>query len=366
MRIDQFVPGFAPHDAISNHVLQARRALRSAGFESEIWAEDIHQPMRREARDFHGYPSPGPGVDNVLLYHASTGSSIALFLHERPERLFVDYHNITPSRFFARWEPVAAAHMDQARAELRQLAPLADLALADSRFNQAELNEVGYRRTAVAPLLVDFSQYQAPPNARVLTRLQRQRDAGGSRWLFVGRVSPNKCQHDVIGAFAAYRRLFDPRATLTLVGGMTSRLYWRSLEHLVVELELGESVSLADSVSFGGLLAYYRTSDVFVCLSEHEGFCIPILEAMYFGVPVVAYAAAAVPDTVGTAGVVLTDKDPLVVACAVDRLSSDDPLRASLVAAGRDRVDQFSLASTSRRFVDSISRFLSDTPIERV
>jgi glycosyltransferase involved in cell wall biosynthesis len=322
--------------------------------------------MRREARHFYEYPAPTRAAENILLYHASTGSSMVRFLHERPERLFVDYHNITPSRFFLRWEPVAAAHMDQARTELCQLAPQAEFALADSRYNQVELNEVGFRRTAVAPLLVDFSQYEGPPNARALSRLGRDRNDGGSRWLFVGRVSPNKCQHDVIGAFAAYRRLFDPRARLTLVGGMTSRLYWRSLEHLLVELELGDSVVLADSVSFAELLAYYRTSDVFVCLSEHEGFCIPILEAMYFGIPVVAYSAAAVPDTVATAGIVLTDKDPLVVACAVDRSLSDHRLRSAMVMAGRERVDQFSLRSTSRQFVDSISRYLSDTRVERV
>jgi glycosyltransferase involved in cell wall biosynthesis len=358
VRIDQFVPGFAPHDAISNHVMQARQALRAAGFESDIWAEDIHVPLQREARPYDAYPPP-VGDDSVLLYHASTGSSIASFLSERPERLLVDYHNITPSRFFARWEPVAAAHMDQARAELKRLAPLSQLALADSCYNEAELIQVGYRRTAVAPLLVDFSQYTVPPAGRVLARLQRERERGGARWLFVGRVSPNKCQHDIIGAFAAYRRLFDPQARLTLVGGMTSRLYWHSLERLVAELGLGDCVVLADSVPFGELLAHYRTSDVFVCLSEHEGFCIPILEAMHFDIPVVAYAAAAVPDTVADAGLVLSDKDPLVVACGVERVLSDGKLRAEFVAAGRERVSQLSLDATSERFVNVIQGFLS-------
>jgi L-malate glycosyltransferase len=361
LRIDQFLPSFAPSDAIGNHALQTRRALRQAGFESDIWAEEIHGGVRHEARPYLEYASGGRSRADALLYHASTHSAMADFIGSRPEPVLIDYHNITPSRFFARWEPRVAAAMDEARVELRGLAAVTELAVADSPYNEAELVEIGYRRTAVCPLLVDFDAFDAPPDPRAMTRIERRRAKGGSRWLFVGRVSPNKCQHELIGAFAAYRRLFDPRAHLTLVGGMTSRLYYRALYRLVAELDLNGSVEIVDSVPFGDLLAYYRTADAFVCLSEHEGFCIPVMEAMHLGVPVIAYAAAALPDTVAGGGILLADKDPLVVACAVERILSDVKLRDGLVDSGRIRVEEFTLARTSKSMVETLGDFLRES-----
>ena len=351
-RIDQFLPGFAPHDAIGSHVLQTRRALRDAGFDSDIFGEHIHGPMDREAKDFRSYTRSRQ--DTFLLYHASTSSPMAAFLAGRDEPLLINYHNITPPRYFARWEPVAAASMTEARRELRMLADRVELAMAVSPYNRAELVEYGYRRTAVVPLMIDFDVNSAPADPRTLARVKRAKDAGGSQWLFLGRVAPNKCQHDVIGAFAAYRHLFDPRARLTLVGGMTSSLYWRALTQLIEELGVSGAVELADMVDFPGMLARYQTADVFVCLSEHEGFCMPAVEAMHFGVPVVAYATAALPDTVGDAGVLLPDKDPAVVACAVHRVLTDDQLRASLIEAGHARVEHFSLENARKLLLEAV------------
>ena len=360
--IHQFLPTFAAHDAIGNHVLRISRLLRQAGFRSDIFADDIHPPMRGEARhysDFDNRAGAEPS-DTWLLYHLSTGSPMAQWLCDRREPLLVDYHNITEARFFDRWAPAAADSMRAARTALDLLAPHTRFALADSAFNESELVEHGFGRTTVAPILLDFSEYDGPPDARTLSRLQRERDDGGARWLFVGRTAPNKCQHDIIGSFAAYRRIFDPKARLTLVGGMTAYLYWRSLEALLQELEVDGAVELADSVQFPQLLARYRTSDVFVCLSEHEGFQVPVLEAMHFDVPVVAYASTAVPDTVGDAAVLLDDKDPAVVAEAVHRILTDDSLRASLVQAGRERVDHFSMERTGKTMLDAITGFIEE------
>ncbi len=280
------------------------------------------------------------------------------------QRLAGDYHNVTPSRYFARWEPVAARSMAVARQQLARLAPLTGLAVADSPFNRAELDEMGYPRTAVCPLLVDLEDYHQEPDPKLTARLRRRREAlggAGRHWLFVGRIAPNKCQHDVIAAFAIYRRLFDPEAQLTLVGGPTSLRYLRALEHLTRELDLGDQVEIRSNVPFAQILAYFSQVDVFVCLSEHEGFCVPILEAMELGLPVVAYEAAAVTDTVGPAGVLLDDKDPLVVACAVDDLLGDDARRSALVAAGRARAAGFSLESTAGCLLRTLTTWLAET-----
>jgi len=362
VRVDQYIPTFAPHDAIGNHALQVRRALREAGYDSDIWAENTLPPMEREARPYTE-DVRRHGEDRLLVYQSSTSSAMAAWLSARARRgeeLLSNYHNITPHRYFERWEPAAAQSMARAREELVAMAPVVSLALADSAYNEAELRDVGYRNTTVCPLLVDLEEYHRPPDPATLERLRARREAkgAGAQWLFVGRIAPNKCQHDVIGAFAAYRRFFDPGARLSLVGGATSYQYLRALHRLCGELDLGDSVELLGGVGDAELLAYWAVTDVFVCLSEHEGFCIPVLEAMELGVPVVAYDAAAVPETLGGAGLVLQDKDPLVVAQAVDKACHDKPTREQLVKAGKARAANFSLAKNRQRFLGAIEGYV--------
>jgi glycosyltransferase involved in cell wall biosynthesis len=361
MRIDQYLPGFAPHDAIGNHTLQTRRVLREAGYESDIFAEHILHPLEREAKPYLEDPRR-PGEERVLLFQTSTSSPMSKWLQERAqggERLIGHYHNITPAQYFARWEPFIASAMEDARQELAMLAPHIPFSFADSGYNAAELEDCGYKEAVVCPLLVDIEEYHQAPDPAALDRLRRRRDRSGAHWLFVGRVAPNKCQHDVIGAFAVYRRVFDPGARLTLVGGATSPNYLRALERMIGELELGDSVEILNGLGGAELLAHWAVSDVFVCLSEHEGFCVPLLEAMELGVPVVAYAAAAVPETLAGAGVLLADKDPLTVAEAVDKLCQSGTARGQLVKAGRDRAANFSLANTSKQLLAGIEGYLA-------
>ncbi|HUB70920.1 MAG TPA: glycosyltransferase, partial [Acidimicrobiales bacterium] len=356
MRVDQYLPGFAPHDAIGGHVLQARRVLREAGYQSDIWAEHIIGPMEAEARPYLE-DTHKPDPDRLLVYHTSTSSPMAAWLAERAqaETVLGHYHNITPGRFFARWEPHIAEAMHHARRELAMLAPSTTMSFADSAYNESELIELGYRSTAVCPILVDLEDYHLPPEPRTLDRLQQRREHSGAHWLFVGRIAPNKCQHEIVGAFAVYRKIFDPGAHLTLVGGATSPNYRHAVHRLVHDLELGDSVELLEGLRENELLAYWAVADVFVCLSEHEGFCVPVLEAMELGVPVVAYAATAVPETLGGAGVLLDDKDPLAVALAVDEACRPGPVRDRLIEAGKKRASDLSLANTSKLLLSGIA-----------
>jgi glycosyltransferase involved in cell wall biosynthesis len=344
---------FAAGDAIGNHVLRIRDTLRSAGHESEIFADDIHPPVRKHARHFTEFRPPA-GRAVHALYHLSTGSRMAAWLAEQPVTLAVDYHNITPAEYFDRWQPQAAEVARAARAEMRRLASSVAYGLADSTYNALELTEEGYPDTAVVPILLDFTEYDAAPDTATLTRLRRRGEAGGAHWLFVGRVAANKCQHDVVAAFAAYRQLFDPKARLSIVGGRTLLLYARALERLASELGVADAVDFTDNLKFPQLLAHYRAADLFVSLSEHEGFCVPLVEAMHFGVPTVAFASTAVPETVGDATVLLPDKDPLTVAVAAHRVLSDDVLRKALIEAGHRRVEHFSLVNNRRRLLEAI------------
>jgi glycosyltransferase involved in cell wall biosynthesis len=351
--VHQFLPTFAGHDAIGAHCLRAQTLLREAGFASDIYALDVHDDVHLAARDAREF---APTPDTWALYHFSIASPLVDDLCEQDVPLALDYHNVTEPRFFQRWEPLAAERMAAGKRQLADLAGAPRFALADSTYNETELVELGFAHTTVAPILIDFRDYDGEPDAALLdARRQRRSSSGGAEWLAVGRIAPNKCLHDVIAAFAAYRQCYDADARLTIVGNIhTAMQYTNALRGLVTELELGAAVEFTGAVPDAALRAYYQSADVFVILSEHEGFAVPVLEAMYFDVPVLAFATGALPETVGPGGLVLDNKDAVTVAAAAHEIVSDPALRADLGAAGRERVKHFDLSETGPRFVAAV------------
>lgn len=346
--VHQFVSSFVPNDAVSRHTIEVRRLLRELGVDSEIYVQETRGEVRPLARFYRSY-EPGPGPE-LLLYQAATGSPVAEFLVERPERKLVNYHNLTPPEFFAAWEPHTSVELEVGRRQMRDLAEHTELAVGVSRFNEADLVELGYRDTAVAPVLFDPSTLEREADPTTLGRLEDAKTGGGPDVLFVGRLVPNKAQHDLVKAFAARRRLHGAPGRLHLVGAAASPRYQRALRGLVAALELDDVVSVPGPVTDAQLAAHYRAADLFVCLSEHEGFCVPLLEAMHHRVPVVAYEAGAVPETLGRGGLLLPEKDPATVAEAIERCTSDAALRAALVAAGTRRLAQLDLGKARERF----------------
>ena len=328
--IHQLVPSFAPGDAIGSHVRRIRRLLEGAGVETRTLVTVAHPDLKAECEP---YQRASLRPTDVLLYHLSCSDGMAGWLLDQPQRLLVDYHNITEPKWFDRWAPLAAHDMRLARLQLATLANRAGAAVAHSRFSADELCANGYRHVEVAPLLF------AVPDR--VDRAARPVPERGARWLFVGRLVPNKCQHAVIGALAAARRGPDPEATLTLVGGRTIGSYVEELQRLVHQLDVASAVRFADHISDAELDAAYRDADVFVCLSRHEGFGAPVVEAMARGVPVVALRAAAVPETAGEAALVLDDDDPAVVAAAVHHLAAHPDLAARLREAGLARAGAY-------------------------
>jgi glycosyltransferase involved in cell wall biosynthesis len=338
--IHQLLPTFAGRDAIGSHCLHVQARLREAGFDSEIYALDIHDDVADAAHPADDY-APAPG--EWALYHFSIGSPLLDFVRTLDVNLALDYHNVTDAKYFRRWAPIAADRMDEGRQQLAAAVPGVRFALADSSYSAAELRVLGYSRTAVAPVLIDFQAGDSTTSVPDVT------------WLSVGRLAPNKCPHDVIAAFAVYRNRFDPHATLALVGdGHSAIEYTRACERLAADLGVADAVMFTGSVPPAQLHGFYRAADVFVGCSEHEGFGVPVLEAMHFDLPVVAYATAATPEVVGDGGLLLDNKDPLLVATAVSRVLTDDDLRGELVAAGRKRVDAFDLPVTGPRFVETL------------
>ena len=283
------------------------------------------------------------------IYQFSTSSAVAGFLADRSEPLIVDFHNFTAPELFAGWEPHTEARAALAHDELVLLAKRAELGLADSRFNELDLRRAGYRRTAVLPVLVDYQRVgsQAPSDRRVAAELASLKARGGADILFVGRIVPSKQQHELVKALWAYRRLYDPAARLHLVGGTSSFAYLKALRGFVHDLGLADAVRITGEVSDAALRAYFGAADVYLSLSVHEGFGVPLVEAMAAGVPVVARGVGAVAETVGDGALLLAADDPSYVAAALRRVCTDATLRRRLIDAGRRRVPTLSVDAVS-------------------
>ena len=352
--VHQIVPTLSPGDAVGGHTRATRDVLRAAGLRSEIFSDDVHPSLAAEARPLGALPAPGtPGL--ALLYQCSIGNEVVDRLLARPEPLVVDYHNLTPVAQLLRWSPDMAHLAGWGRGQLVDLAARAVLGIGDSTFNAEDLTAAGFGRVAVVPILLDVADLRHDQPRPVAGRR-------GRRWLFVGRLVPNKAQHDIVLALAWYRAVHDPDAELHLIGRDAAPAYTAALRDLVAELGLQAAVHLVGGVDDRRLAREYNDADVFVCLSDHEGFCIPVLEAMANDVPVVAYASSALPETVGSGGLLLPAKDPATVATAVHRLATDDALRAAMVEGGAERVACFDRSRTAPLLLDALRSVLDLAP----
>ena len=335
--IHQLVAGFSLGDAISNEATVMRDVFRSWGYDSDIWCETrrVLPRLRAQARDLAGLPAVCR-PDDIVFLHLSIGSPVNLLFPTLPGRKALLYHNITPPEYFTIMQPVTAQLLAKGRAQARALAGTAAVRLADSRYNADELEAMGHGRTDVLPLILDYERLRLPPDRRTLA----QYDDGRTNILFVGRCAPNKKLEDVLTAFACSQRGVDPRARLLLAGSFAgTELYQRLLAGMATEMGL-KSVVFTDAIPQSELNACYRAAHVFVCMSEHEGFCIPLIEAMVHRVPVLAYAAAAVPETLAGAGVLFADKNFETIAEMMARLARPGALREGVLARQDARLKQ--------------------------
>jgi glycosyltransferase involved in cell wall biosynthesis len=355
VRVDQVIPSLASRDAIGVHTLNLRNGLRAAGIDSDIYYGSYTLDVQAEGRPV--IELGRATRDRWLLYQASIGSPVFDILAARSEPKLVNYHNITPAALLRDWEPAVAYEVELGRTQLARLAPQSRFAVADSAFNESELRVLGYEGTAVVPLLIDMQSKSDEPDpelARSLAR-RKQRD-GGADLLYVGKISPHKAPHDLVKMLDVLRRTDDPAARLHLVGSPLGETYEPALRGFIDDLGLTDVVTLPGSVSGAELEAYFQAADVFVMASDHEGFCVPLAEAMGHGVPIVAYGVTAVPETVGGAGLVLPDKSAVPFAAAVGRVLRDEALQRVLAAAGRARAAGFDLPASTERFVKLVQQ----------
>lgn len=358
--VHQVLPSLHVADASGAHTLRARDALRHAGFVSDIFVDQVDPPLRHQVRMFDELDEFVVAGSTALLYQLAVGSVLVDSLLTREEPLLVNYHNLTPASFFAKWAPDWLDAVALGRSQLHRLAKRTSHAIAVSKFNERDLRTAGFVSTSVVPPFVDVTALGVS-GAHAASRAAGHPDSGGpagATWLFVGKLLPHKAAHDLVRALAAYRHAYDPSARLVLVGGHPIASYANAVRDYANSLGLEEAVEMTGTTSTEALSAEYAAADVFVCLSDHEGFCFPLLEAMNNGLPVVAFAAGAVPDTLGASGVLLHDKSGPMVASAVHRVLTDAGLRDRIMRAGRLRLHEFDVARTEERFATTVTNAL--------
>lgn len=335
MRINQVVVSAVPGDAITGAAFEYRELLRRVG-PSEIYAAHRESSMEREVRPLRDFPDRSDPED-LIVAHVSIGDvGVSRFLAERAERTVVVYHNITPSEYFRPFDRRFARLLQQGRVHLGDLRDRSALAIAVSEYNAQELRDAGYRNVRVVPLVVDPHRLQGVASDPATEDWMARRP--GPTILFVGQVLPHKRHELLLEAFHVLSTELIPEASLVLAGPLRLPGYEQVLRQLRRELGL-TNVRFTGAISAEELVALYRGARVFACASDHEGLCVPVLEAMAFDVPVVARAMAALPETIGDAGVVLPPAaDPVLLAEAMAMLIESRPARDELAARGRERV----------------------------
>ena len=346
----QLAPTVAYGDAVGNDCFELQRLYWSRGVASELYAAEAKPEVRQFVRPWHDLERL-PVERTSLQVHISMGNDALWEIAKLPHRKSVIYHNITPAHFFSGRNEHAKRYSEIGREQVAEFAKVSELGIADSEYNRKELLRLGFAKTAVVPIIVDWSAFDVAPDPAVLRELSDER----TDIIAVGQILPQKAVHKVVEAFAKYRES-DRTARLWLVGSQAmSEAYLGQVRDAIGAHGLEDAVTLTGTVPMAALVAYYRGATALLTLSEHEGFCVPLLEAMRSDLPVVASDAGAIPDTLGDAGVLLSDTRPDAVAAALERVVRDGALRRDLVAKGRRQL----LAFTPEAVADDLGRALA-------
>jgi glycosyltransferase involved in cell wall biosynthesis len=335
IRIHQFHSGSSVVDAVTNCMFFVQSMLQKFGFESDIFVEHVDPTLSGRIRRLEDLR---PAESDLLLIHHSMGHDAFFRLADLRCRKFLVYHNITPPRFFEENDPFHAYGV-KGYSQLAQFRDIVESAIAVSPFNARQLSQRGFQNVTVIPLLKDFGAIRYAPHAKT----PYFDEAAAVRLLFVGRIVPHKCQHELVEFVDKVRSIGRVPLRLVLVGPFDDANGYQShLDALVRGSGLGRHVKIAGQVTDEELFGWYRAANAYVSLSEHEGFGVPLVEAMAFDLPVIAYASAGVPDTLGDAGITISEKDPARILEPLIRLHEDRSFRGEVIRSQRQRLLQFS------------------------
>lgn len=343
-------------DAVSNDTLALQKIIAQMGFKTEIYAENIDSRLPRgTAKSYTKFGKVKK--EDVIIFHLSTGSKICEDFPQFNCRKIIVYHNITPPAFFEEYSEKAVKVCKEGYEQVKKLANAADYCLAVSDYNRQDLLRMGFTCPIdVLPILIPFEDYEKKPNQDVI---EKYTNDGYTNILFTGRIAPNKKQEDVILAYSFYKKYYNPKSRLFLVGssgGMEK--YYKRLISYVNALNV-EDVIFPGHIKFDEILAYYAVADVFLCQSEHEGFCVPLVEAMKFDIPIVAYDSSAIGSTLGGSGILLKEKDGIQTAAVIDRVVKDEQLKNTIIANQRERLSDFDNEKVAAQFKKLFGDFIA-------
>lgn len=357
MKVIQLLTTMSYGDAVGNDALAFDKTLRNNGYETGIYAENIDKRMNPYiVRNIERMPRLKK--DDIIIYHFSTGTELNLRIKELPCKVIMRYHNITPSFFFDEYSIVSKELCKVGREQLIEMRETVKYCIADSEYNKRDLVQLGFGcKIDVLPILIPFSDYEQKPSNAILCRY------GNDDYIniiFTGRIAPNKKQEDVIAAFYMYQKYYNPKSRLFFVGNQSGleRYYYR-LKNYCKQLDV-QNVVFTGHVKFDEILAYYSIADVFLCQSEHEGFCVPLVEAMYFGVPIIAYDSTAIAGTLGDAGIVLSEKNPLETAGVIDYVVTHPEIKKHMIEVGKKRLEDFEHDKIEEHLITLIKRYAGE------
>lgn len=354
MKIVQLLPTLLYGDGVGNDTLAIDNVIRELGYTTKIYAENIDGRIKGNlAKKVSQMPKLSK--NDIIIYHLAIGTELNNKLRDIPGRKIIKYHNITPAQFFEKYNRVSYNLCMNGLQQMQLMKDIPEYCWADSAYNKADLERAGYTCPIdVIPIAIPFEDYDKEPDWNIIKKYEDD-------WVnivFVGRIVPNKKQEDIIKTFYYYKKYINHKSRLILVGSYNGmERYYERLCKYVDELKL-EDVIFTGHIKFNQILAYYHSANVFLCMSEHEGFCIPLLEAMHFRVPIIAYAQTGVKETLGDAGVPLDTKDCRVAAEMIDMLMTRDDLREQVIRKQDMRVREFSYDNTRIKITESLKRFI--------
>ncbi|SEV95948.1 Glycosyltransferase involved in cell wall bisynthesis [Ruminococcaceae bacterium KH2T8] len=360
MRVFQILTTVSYGDAVSNDCLALYSLLKTSGYETYVYAENIgKQAEKMGVKPYARLPRLKD--DDIILYHLSTGTELNERIKSLSGKKYIVYHNTTPPDVFVPYSGKLARLCSCGLEETKSLKDTFDGGLCDSDFNRQQLISYGYKcPLKVRPILIPFEDYRKEPDKETLEQMggdARENEHEIKNVLFVGRIAPNKCQEDLISLLYAYRKMYSDPIRLVLAGNPSGlEKYMSKLRAYADELGLDDIV-FTGQISFAKILAYYRSADAFVSMSEHEGFCVPLVEAMFFDVPILAFASTAVPETLGGCGIIFDKKDPSYAAKCLHAILNDNELKSRIVEEQRERLKYFEYENVSKIFVEQFREF---------
>jgi glycosyltransferase involved in cell wall biosynthesis len=336
LAIHQIVPNMRSGDAIGNTSLSLQRVLQSIGFESEIFRESCTPDLEDSTRPAAEYLDVS-SADNIVFFHYSIGSDLNRFVYNLPDNVVIIYHNITPHEYFVDIHNHVVGELYHGRKQLNAFASKAIMGLGDSEYNRLELEEAGFQNTDLLPLVVSFDDLDAKPDPVMMEML----DDHKATFLFVGRVVPNKALEDLIILYAHYKKYVSHDSRLIIAGDWAGfETYYNYLMKLAYTIDLPD-FTMTGRVDFSQLIALYKSAAAYISTSQHEGFCLPLLEAMHFDIPVMALDKAAVAETMGGAGVLAKSVDIPEMAEMLNLMVEPGIFRNRLIEGQQKRLAEY-------------------------